>query len=229
MIVLGIDTSTWWASVAVAVDGETRAAVRERANRSHATDLLPLIERVLGAAGLSPRAIDAVAVTGGPGSFSGLRVGMSTAKGLAYATGARLVTVPTLEALAHSVDGHAGTVVALLDARKGELYAAQFACDTAGECRRTEPDRLVTIETVLATLPPVCVVAGDAEEAYGAQIRSEAGPDIVQRGMSSLPPLAIAVTRLAARRLACGESDDTMAAEPEYIRPSEAEVNAVSA
>jgi tRNA threonylcarbamoyladenosine biosynthesis protein TsaB len=184
MIVLGIDTSTWWASVAVAVDGETRAAACERANRSHATDLLPLIERVLGEAGVAPQAIGAVAVTGGPGSFSGLRVGLGTAKGLAYATGARLVAVPTLEALAQSVDGCTGTVVALLDARKGELYAARFERDAAGACRRTESDRLLTIDALLATLPQGCVVVGDAEEVYGEQIRDQAGPDVVLRSRS---------------------------------------------
>lgn len=229
MIVLALDTSTWWASVAVVADGEVLAAERERAHGSHAIELLPLVERTLAAAGVALAAVDAVAVTRGPGSFTGLRVGLSTAKGLAYATGARLVAVPTLEALARSVDGATGTVLVLLDARKGELYAGRFAADGAGGLQRSEADRLVTIEAVTATLPERGVVVGDAGEAYGDELRRHAGPLLLLREVGELAPVAIAVARLAAKRLAAGEDDETMAVEPDYIRPSEAELNAVSA
>lgn len=229
MIVLALDTSTWWASVAVVADGAVLAAERERTHGSHAIELLPLVERTLAAAGVALADVGAVAVTRGPGSFTGLRVGLSTAKGLAYATGARLVAVPTLEALALAVEGATGTVLVLLDARKGELYAGRFTADGAGGLRRREADRLVTIEAVTATLPERGVVVGDAGEAYGDALRRHAGPQLVLRDVAELAPVAIAVARLAATRLATGGGDEAMAVEPDYIRPSEAELNAVSA
>ncbi len=225
MTVLALDTSTWWASVAVVEDGEVLACRIGRAGSSHAIDLLPMIGETLQRAGRAFADIDVVAVTRGPGAFTGLRVGLSTAKGLCYATGARLVTVPTLEALAHSVTGYDGTVVVMLDARKGELYTARFAIEPAGACRRLEEDRLAAFDEIEADLPHACLIVGDAEEAYGDRMRALAGAGT--RGIDGLTPPAVAVAKLAGM---CPDgTDETMHAEPEYIRRSEAELNAVSA
>jgi tRNA threonylcarbamoyladenosine biosynthesis protein TsaB len=92
-----------------------------------------------------------VAVSGGPGSFTGLRIGLSVAKGLAYATGASLIAVPTLEALARTVAHLDGKICPVLDARKGELYAACFQA-AGGAFRRLTDDLLLTPEELLALL-----------------------------------------------------------------------------
>jgi len=229
MIVLGIDTSTWWASVGVVDDTRVLAAAVERANGSHTLGLLPLVQRTLAAATVAVRDVAAVAVTRGPGAFTGLRVGLSTAKGLAYATGARLVAVPTLEALARTVEDYDGPVVPLLDARRGEFYCARFEVGRDGSCERVADDRLASLDEVLAGLPPQCVIVGDAEVTYGAALRAHVGPGVDVRPFAAGAGTGVVVARLGEERLRRGESDEIMFVEPDYQRLSEAEMNAVSA
>src|SRR5262245_52075822 len=93
---------------------------------SHARTLLPLIDAALAAAGVGLRQLDLLAVSIGPGSFTGLRIGLSVAKGLALATGLPVVGVPTLEAYALHVGPRPGLICPVLDARKGEVYGAVF-------------------------------------------------------------------------------------------------------
>ena len=152
MHVLGVDTATQRASVAV-VAGDAILAELTMDSRSHAASIVPLIEAVLQQAACTVEALDAIAVSAGPGSFTGLRVGLSVAKGIACATGARVVPIPTLEALAHVAPTAAGVVCPLLDARKGELYAACFE-RTGGVWRQRLDASLVTPEQLVAALPP---------------------------------------------------------------------------
>lgn len=225
MVVLGIDTATTRASVGLQVAGEARAE-RCIETRSHAVALIPLLESLLTASALSLREIDAIGVALGPGSFTGLRVGLSTAKGLAYATGARLIGVSTLEALAFSVRGHEGFVVPMLDARKEEVYTAQFRVGAGSAYERLTPDTLCPLEEALASLPGRAVIVGDAECAYGETIRKR--PGVAVRSFATHGPSGLAVAALAARRLAAEPDADAMDLEPAYLRPSEAELKAVS-
>ncbi|HTM22901.1 MAG TPA: tRNA (adenosine(37)-N6)-threonylcarbamoyltransferase complex dimerization subunit type 1 TsaB, partial [Kofleriaceae bacterium] len=135
MIVLAVDTSTMTTSVAVldgphpaahAADVHVRAAGRSVA-RPASDNLLPLIERALADAGLAAAAVDAYAVGAGPGSFTGLRIGMATIKGLAFAAGKPVWAVSSLEALALDAGAADGTLVAaVVDARRGEVFAGWF-------------------------------------------------------------------------------------------------------
>jgi tRNA threonylcarbamoyladenosine biosynthesis protein TsaB len=149
--ILGLDTATWKASVGLRLDGETAAEKSRSADGSHAVSLLSLIDEVLQAGSCTVRDLDAVAVSGGPGSFTGLRIGLSVAKGLAYATGARLIAVSTLEALARTVAHLDAKICPVLDARKGELYAACFQSSN-GLLQRLTDDQLLTPEELLALL-----------------------------------------------------------------------------
>jgi tRNA threonylcarbamoyladenosine biosynthesis protein TsaB len=164
--ILGLDTATWEASIGLRIEGELVAEISRCADGSHAVSLLSLIEEVLQRGGCSVRDLDAVAVSGGPGSFTGLRIGLSVAKGLAYAIGARLIAIPTLEALARTVPHFDGKVCPVLDARKGELYAACFQSSN-GALRRLTEDLLLTPEELLNILPIPCVILGDAVPVYG--------------------------------------------------------------
>ncbi len=128
--VLGLDTSTSIASLAVIAGGRVAASL-ERPATSHGAALPGAIDEVLGASGLSIRGVGAIAVGTGPGSFTGLRIGLSYAKGIAMASGCALVGVPGFDAMALarssatiSIDGRLVCVV--VDARKGEVYAALY-------------------------------------------------------------------------------------------------------
>src|SRR5207302_5277280 len=127
---------TWTAAVGVARDGAVLAEGAHRESRSHTASLPALVERVLGDAGLALEDVEGLAVSIGPGSFTGLRIGLALAKGIAFAGGLPLVGVPTLEALAHVADASPGeTICAALDARKREVYAALFTATDAGPRR----------------------------------------------------------------------------------------------
>jgi tRNA threonylcarbamoyladenosine biosynthesis protein TsaB len=221
--ILGLDTATRRASVGLRIDGQVVFEKSQVAEGSHAVSLLALIDEVLRTGGCAARDLDAVAVSGGPGSFTGLRVGLCVAKGLTYATGARLIAVPTLEALARTVTDRDGAICALLDARKGELYAACF--DTSrGSLKRLTDDLLLSPEALLEKLPRPCVILGDAVAAYGSFLQSRLGTDATLLPSDSHGPRGGVVAAMGEERLEAGQPDALSHLEPAYIRPCEAEL-----
>jgi len=205
-------------------DGEVRAERLERTTASHAATLPRLVEQVLVEAGEQPARGDAVAVAIGPGSFTGLRIGLSFAKGLAFATGLRIVGVPTLDALALAAPPWTGVLCAGLDARKQEIYAALYTRENGGIVRLGEPIA-VAARALAEVLTPPCTVIGEAVEAYGAVFRDVLGTAVTLLGSDAQPPRASAVARLAAARLARDPAgDDLVTLAPVYVRPPEAEL-----
>ncbi|MGI6649153.1 MAG: tRNA (adenosine(37)-N6)-threonylcarbamoyltransferase complex dimerization subunit type 1 TsaB [Bacillota bacterium] len=142
--VLGIDSATLVAGMAI-VD-EQRVVVEGflQTRRTHSERLLPLIDWWMREAELSLADIDGIAVTNGPGSFTGLRIGMATAKGLAQATGKAFIGIPTLDALALNLAG-SGVICPILDARKGEVYTALYISPAA--------DRVIRLSNYVAVTP----------------------------------------------------------------------------
>jgi len=134
MIVLGIETATRVCAVALVRDGHVVSEESIEEENVHAEKVLTLMDHALAAAGCSAKEVDAIAVSIGPGSFTGLRIGLSTAKGLASGLGKTLVAVPTLRALAHRVAG-AGevedpvSVLSVIDARRDEVYCQCFRAE----------------------------------------------------------------------------------------------------
>ncbi|MBQ3865555.1 MAG: tRNA (adenosine(37)-N6)-threonylcarbamoyltransferase complex dimerization subunit type 1 TsaB, partial [Clostridia bacterium] len=127
MTILGIDTSAGTCGAALMKDGKTLASFARRDGLVHSETLLPGILLLLDGAGIGVSDLDAVAVSVGPGSFTGLRIGVSTVKGLSYPGDIPCVPVSTLEALAENASSLEGkTVCALMDARRGEFYNAIF-------------------------------------------------------------------------------------------------------
>jgi len=126
MLILTIETSTPMERVAVVRDGSVLAELAETVGRGHTEKLLGAVESALSRSSVGLRELDAIAVSIGPGRFSGLRVGLATAKGLAAASGLPVAPVESLAALAESARPYGGLVCPMLDARRGEVYAALF-------------------------------------------------------------------------------------------------------
>jgi tRNA threonylcarbamoyladenosine biosynthesis protein TsaB len=126
--ILNIETATTNCSVSLSKNGETLALKEDYGNGfSHAEKLHNYIEEVLNLANISTKDLDAIAVSKGPGSYTGLRIGVSAAKGLCYALNIPLIALSTLESLAHQVNIDNGLIVPMLDARRMEVYSAIFS------------------------------------------------------------------------------------------------------
>jgi tRNA threonylcarbamoyladenosine biosynthesis protein TsaB len=222
--ILAIDTATWNCGVALLREGVVLAERAERTTSNHAGTLPRLVAETLAAAGERLERDDAIAVTIGPGSFTGLRIALGFAKGLVFAGGYRLVGVPTLDALALAAPPVPGRLCAVLDARKREVYAAVYQRDAASLVRLGEP-RAVAAETLAGALGGPCTFIGDAVEAYGEVFRTVLGGHATLLPSASHPPRAAIVARLAAARLAAtGAGDDVESLAPMYLRPPEAEL-----
>jgi len=223
---LGIETATSIASVGIVGADRDPAERSQPMCGSHARTLLPLIDDVLRAAGLGLSDLDLLAVSIGPGSFTGLRIGLSVAKGLALATGLPIVGVPTLEAYARHVGPRPGLLCPVLDARKGEVYAAAFGWQD-GEPVCVAPPAALAPERFAATLRPPCTLVGDGVDAYRDLWRRELGPDAELIPFASLSPSGAVVAGLGIARSAALGGDDLAGLEPSYCRQSEAELTHV--
>ena len=222
MRALGIETATSIASVGI-VDGDRLcAACALPMPGSHARTVVPLIDRALAEAGMALHDLDVLAVSIGPGSFTGLRIGLSVAKGLALAARLPVIGVPTLEAYVHHAGPRPGTVSPVLDARKGEVYAAAFRW-RGPEVELVSAARAVPPERWAASLRPPCTLIGDGVDAYPACWRRTLGDASEMIRLADLPPSGAAVARLGLTRLHAAGADDLATLEPSYCRASEAE------
>jgi tRNA threonylcarbamoyladenosine biosynthesis protein TsaB len=153
MKLLAIDSSGMPASVAVMEDGILLAEYTVNFRRTHSQTLMPMLEEVRRALDLNLDSLDAIAVAGGPGSFTGLRIGSATAKGIGLALNKPIIHVPTLEAMAYSYYGSDGLIVPMMDARRNQVFAGIYSfrfCrseDSLLSCRRENQDLVFEIRT----------------------------------------------------------------------------------
>ena len=225
MSILAIDTASSVSSVAVASEGKLQAEVTVEAGRTHSETLLSHIEGALSFAGVERSALTGVAVSIGPGSFTGLRIGLATAKAIAYGLGIPLVGVSTLAALALAVPVSDVHTLALMDAQKGNAYAGLYEWRD-GSLHEVRPVRVAPLAEAIAEAAdrgkPVLLTG---ELAVKKRARLGNLPDNVTLAPAHLlTARASHVAWLGIARLAAGERDDPMTLEPFYIRRSEAEV-----
>ena len=230
MIVLGIDTATAVSTVGVVRDERILGEVAERSGSGHAARLPALVERVLEQSAATLQQVDAIAVSIGPGSFTGLRVGLGFAKGIAFAGARRVVGVSTLEALATAAPSGFATIATVTDARRGETYVAIFRRSGRELVRVCEDLALspgAAAQRVVAALRGEgrSLVVGDAAERYPevfAALRAE-GVEVASFG--EIYPRGGVVALLGQRRLARGEADRAEALVPIYVHAPAAERN----
>lgn len=209
MRIAAFETSGDWCSVALSIAGEVRG--RElRAGTRHSELALPMLEALLGEAGLKAAQLDAVAFGAGPGSFTGLRIACGLAQGLAFARDLPVLGVSSFEAIAH--ESAAQRVVACIDARMHEVYYAALEM-RGGRWVETLASRCV---------PPRDAPAPPGADWVGCGSGFAAFPDLLKGALAAVRPgvhpTALAVAELAAPRLAAGEGVDAAQALPVYLR-----------
>lgn len=142
MVILGIESSATSASAAIVKDGKLLSEMFLNVGLTHSVTLMPAVKQVTESAGITVKDIDAVAVTNGPGSFTGVRIGVSTAKGIAEPDGKKCIPVSTLEAIAYPLIESECIAVSVMDARCNQVYCALFDCNASSFERLTQDDAI---------------------------------------------------------------------------------------
>jgi tRNA threonylcarbamoyladenosine biosynthesis protein TsaB len=227
MRLLAVDTSTLTGAVALLEAGGVVAESRVSVAVTHGERLMAAIDGVLRAARWELADVEAFAVARGPGSFTGLRIGLSTVKGLAFATGKPVLGVGTLDALAWRLPYCAYPVCPVLDARKNEVYAALYRT-LNGRLEALDAPRAVApatlAEELRATTDGPVVFVGDGVGPFAAVLGEILGTRACLAPADLRGPSAVTVGDLAGRALDRGETVDAASLVPLYLRPSEAEL-----
>ncbi len=222
MLILGIETSTKTSSVAVLRDNVVASEISTQTGTFHSETLVEHIAFALQAAGADRRELTGIAVDVGPGSFTGLRIGLATAKAMAYALDIPLVGVSATNVLARGLWGVEHSVYALIDAQKMSAYVEGFVFQD-GELKSVEPIRIMTLKDFAAAVSEKgnVILAGDAAEKCFA---GNFPANVTVAPTDKVMPRAASVALLGAGRLAQGDADDLMTLAPLYLRRSEAEI-----
>jgi tRNA threonylcarbamoyladenosine biosynthesis protein TsaB len=215
-----LETSSQAAQVALAEGGRLLDARRLDEARRHARDLAPAVRDLLAAQGWRPRELDAVLVSRGPGSYTGLRVGLMSAKALAYATGCALLALDTFAAIALQAPAQALTLDVVADAQQDKVYVQRFARTAGGEAFAASAALAIRpVAEWLPSLPQEGWVTGPGLRKHAARLPERI--DVVPA--RDWDPKAEALLALGLGRYRRGERDDLWAVEPLYLRPSSAE------
>jgi tRNA threonylcarbamoyladenosine biosynthesis protein TsaB len=220
MRILALDTASACGSVAVGDGERLLAEILMGRQETHSRHLMQLVDRALHMAGLALHEIDGFGITVGPGSFTGLRIGLSTLKGLAAVTGKPLAAISSLEALALQCSSAEGDICSMLDARNQEVYVGRYRL-ADGLPRAVAPETAAAPETILAGLQEtVCLFVGDGALRYRAMIEAAMGP----RAAFALPfqnvIRASSVWYLSRMKFASGQAVDASDLVPKYLRRS---------
>ena len=224
--VLGLDTSTQIASLAVVARGRIAATVAHPVS-SHGASLPGVVDELLSNAGFTIRDLAAIAVGIGPGSFTGLRIGLSYAKGLAMASGCALTGVPGFDAMAMAAIDTTTSIevgrllVVVVDARKNEVYATLYRVVADGLEKLTE-DLVVTLEHLASRITEDVTFIGDSTAKDAAALVSKKGHRAAVFETGTLDMRGVSIAAIGAARFTRGEMDRVSSLEPLYIRTPEA-------
>lgn len=224
MLILAFETSAKAGSVALAEDGVLLAESYQNTGLTHSQTILPMAENLLKSCGKTPADVEAVAVAAGPGSFTGVRIGVAAAKGFAWGSNIPLYGVSTLQAMALGLGVLDGYVLPVMDARRNQVYTALFQAEAGKLCRITE-DRAVSLAELgqeVKKLKKTVFLVGD-----GAYVCYNTLKPVVS-GLALPPPhhmhqRAAGVALAAWQKISAGQPGDGEALIPNYLRLSQAE------
>ena len=227
MFVLGIDTATRVAGAAVVGEGRLIAERFIHNLKTHSQHIIPMVSQVMEDAGLKPGDLHGIAVTGGPGSFTGLRIGMSVAKTMGLALNIPVIGISTLKVIAWNLYRTQGLICPILDAKKHEVYTCLYRSNDAGLEELFSPlalgidqltDRISGLEYEKVTF------LGDGVPDYQEIIREKLGAQAIFGTIINNYPRAAAVAELGLAPMQEGRLSDATFLQPLYLRKSEAEV-----
>ena len=224
MLILAFETSAKAASVALLEDNKLLGESYQNTGLTHSQTLMVMAEDLLRQCGKTVRDVTGVAVAEGPGSFTGVRIGVSAAKGLAWGSQIPCFGVSTLEAMAAGLGVHQGIICPVMDARRNQVYNALFRVE-AGKCTRITEDRAISLEDLAQEIKnsqePIFLVGDGSILCYNVLL--ERVPQLVLPPEHRMHQRATGVAILAGRRALAGETPSGAALTPNYLRLSQAE------
>ncbi len=233
MLILGIETATMTGGVALLNDKRLISEYTLNVRTTHTARLMPAVDQILRDSSIDKHEVDGIAISLGPGSFTGLRIGLATAKGLAMGLDVPLVGVPTLDALARNIPFAGHQICPVLDAKKKEVYYSLFRYGSSrgsDEHRglsllRQIPYQVVAPVELVRRIQEKTIFLGDAVDAYGDFIGEKLGDMALFAPDAQRLPRAATVAEMGLLKLEAGEYLDVASAEPIYIRSSDAEIS----
>ena len=225
MKILGLDSSGLVASVAIVEDTELYGEYTINYKKTHSQTLLPMLDTVATMIELDLTTIDAIAVAGGPGSFTGLRIGSATAKGLGLALQKPIIHVPTVDALAYNLVGHRDMVCPLMDARRNQAYTGLYAFD-GNQMHTICPQCAVGIEEIIEKVNQqnrAVVFLGDGVPVFTSYIKEHCNVPYTFAPAHLNKQRAGAVAALGILLYEKGEFETAAEHKPDYLRLSQAE------
>jgi tRNA threonylcarbamoyladenosine biosynthesis protein TsaB len=227
MKIIAFDTATESCSVALVEQSRLLAEISLINTETHSRHLASLIRDVCRLAGIELGDIDGYAVTRGPGSFTGLRIGISTAIGLAQASGKPLAGVSTLHTLAAQATAPLQSVCPMIDARRGEVYFSTYR-HVEHDLIAQQPEQVSRVQDAIETISEPCIFIGSGAALYQAEISDRMGEAAQFASKINHIIRAATVATLAQKKLVGGETDDVMNFRPTYLRKSDAKINKIA-
>ena len=224
MTILAFETSAKAASAALFREGLLLGETYQNTGLTHSQTLLSMAESLMASCGVTPADIDAVGVAAGPGSFTGVRIGVAAAKGFAWGRELPLCGVSTLEAMALTLGVWEGTVCCVMDARRSQVYNALFRAER-GSITRIREDRAISLEELekeLGEIPGTIYLVGDGSELTHRTLKDTV-PNLAPPPEHRRHQRASGVALAAAKQIEAGEVCDAASLTPNYLRLSQAE------
>lgn len=224
MLILGIDTATKSCTVGLVKDGEVLVNYEVNIGMTHSEGLLPQIEQIFSRTGINKKDIELISVSIGPGSFTGLRIGLATAEAMAYSWKIPLTGVNTLKALAYNIPIEGLRLACVLDAQRGNYYLAEYEWEKEELIQKTEVEVIAKSDLIekLGLVSKPAIILGESNKIDASELAPNTS--IARSGLNLPKGSSIALLAKEQYKTETHEKKDFFGLEPYYIRRSQAEV-----